>query len=90
MQPDEKNVVYIIKTYIKSKQKTIRINKKGRELYEERENKYEKEANHSNVVLCQVLFGTTYLVAADEADTDIIVKNDDSGISDTKLYEVLL
>ena len=42
------------------------------------------------LVLCQVLFGTTYLVAADEADTDIIVKNDDSGISDTKLYEVLL
>ena len=42
------------------------------------------------LVLCQVLFGTTYLVAADEAGTDIIVKNDDSGISDTKLYEVLL
>ena len=42
------------------------------------------------LVLCQVLFGTTYLVAADETDTDIIVKNDDSGISDTKLYEVLL
>ena len=34
--------------------------------------------------------GSVEPAIADEAGTDMIVKNDDSGISDTKLYEVLL